>query len=369
MDLNNQPEPIDDLQKKYDQVSFYGQLSQACPRLLVMPVIIALTVAVFLIMVVIGGVSILEPTVEELLTWGANFAPYTAGGEWWRLFTCMFLHVGIVHLAFNMWVLSDAGQIVERLFGHGLFALIYIGSGLIGSVASAAINPRIVSAGASGAVFGVYGALFGALVRHRDAIPRTVFSRLRNSAVLFVGYNVVYGFTMPQIDNAAHIGGLAGGFLLGIAAARPLDPFARQRSLKGKVLATGTLLVGLLALGSFFLPSRSDARFFQFRRFYAIRADRAAAPFRGRTTMPSPETIETECLPLWKEILTQSENVSISKDAKRHASFQALVRAAELRRQGLTLLMEGLRHNNMQLQERATRLLIQANNTERPVFK
>ena len=103
----------------------------------------------------------MQMQVATVLEWGANFGPKTMDGQWWRLFTSMFLHFGIIHIGFNMWVLWNVGRLVERLVGNFGFALLYVVSGLLGSVASLAWNPTTISAGASGAVFGVVGALIG----------------------------------------------------------------------------------------------------------------------------------------------------------------------------------------------------------------
>src|SRR6202011_2677222 len=103
------------------------------------------------------GVHWLSPTTADLIKWGADYGPRTTAGEWWRLGSSMFLHLGIIHIAFNMVVLWDIGRFTERLLGNAGFLIVYVLSGLFGSLASVLINPHIPSAGASGAVFGLYG--------------------------------------------------------------------------------------------------------------------------------------------------------------------------------------------------------------------
>lgn len=354
MHITEDTAPIQDIQQQQDQLSFRWQLMQACPRAFFTPAIIAINVAIFLIMVVIGGVDFMTPSVEDLLAWGANFTPYTVGGEWWRLFSCMFLHVGIIHLAFNMWILNDIGKLVERLYGNTLFLFLYVGSGLFGSIASAAINPSIVSAGASGAIFGVFGALFGVLVRYRNTIPRTVFSRLRNSSAMFVGYNVVFGFTMPQIDNAAHLGGLLGGFLLGFATARPLESAARRAAFMSRATVGSLLLAGIMALGPVLLSNHSSpkAQYLTFLHIYGPCERTAIDAYNGavKTLSEDPETLlhtlESICLPAWNEILTTAETTSIPKDSEYRSNFDSLIRVAQLRSQGLTLIINGIRNKD-----------------------
>ena len=142
------------------------------PRALVAPVLVAINIMVFVLMVA-TGVDFMEPSIEDLISWGANFGPRTVDWEWWRLLSCTFLHIGALHIAFNMYVLWDVGRVVERLVGSTTFLVLYVASGLVGSLASLALNPQVVSAGASGSVFGVFGALIGfaALQRDKASIP------------------------------------------------------------------------------------------------------------------------------------------------------------------------------------------------------
>jgi rhomboid protease GluP len=157
---------------------------------------------------------------------GANFGPKTANGQWWRLLTSTFIHIGFIHLLFNMWALWGAGLLVERLLGNTGFALVYLLSGLFGSLASCFWHPLLVCAGASGAVFGVYGALLGFVGRQRVSIPMQALSQLGKSSLAFLGYNLFYGLTVPNIDMAAHLGGLTAGFLCGVGLSQRPGPEA-----------------------------------------------------------------------------------------------------------------------------------------------
>ncbi len=201
---------------------FYQRLVAATPRAYVTPLLIAANVVVFAAMAALG-VNVLGARAEEYLHFGANFAPLTTGGQWWRLFTCTFIHFGIVHLAFNMWALWDSGRLTERLLGNAWFAVLYVFAGLAGSSASMLWNQNVISGGASGAVFGVYGALLAYMTAERGSIPPQTLNHLRVSTSTFVVYSLFYGFVQSGIDNAAHLGGLAGGFVMGLILARPLD--------------------------------------------------------------------------------------------------------------------------------------------------
>lgn len=215
---------------------FHGLLRSVTPRVWLVPSLIAANGAVFGLMVV-RGVSPFAPRAEDLAAWGANFGPATLSGEPWRLLTSAFLHFGALHLAMNMVALWDAGRLAERIFGQARFAAIYLSAALCGSATSLLVHPQTVSAGASGAVFGVYGAIAGFLLRERSAIPGPALSRLKRVALGFVAYNLVFGFIIPNVDVAAHVGGLVAGALAGAFLSRPLVVGREGRA--GRVLAAG----------------------------------------------------------------------------------------------------------------------------------
>jgi membrane associated rhomboid family serine protease/Flp pilus assembly protein TadD len=164
---------------------------------------------------VLRGVSPVEPSIEQLMHWGANFGPMTLGGQWWRLFTAMFLHIGIVHIGLNMWCLLELGLVAEQILDPVTFLAAYLVTGLAGSVLSVTWHPFDVGAGASGAIFGLAGLLIALLYVRK--VP-TRFSIRARSLLLFVGYNLVLGLR-PGVDNAAHVGGLAAGLALGLVLA------------------------------------------------------------------------------------------------------------------------------------------------------
>jgi rhomboid protease GluP len=185
------------------------------PASVVTLTLIAINVLVYVVMVV-KGVSATSPTGEDLLPWGANFGPLTLnGGQWWRLFTACFLHFGIIHIGFNMYVLYQVGMTTEFLYGRAKYLLIYLLAGVGGNIVSLYVHPLSVGAGASGAIFGVYGAFLGFLLMRRSVIPKLAMAQMVRSAVVFLGINLVYGVMSRSTDLSAHIGGLAIGFVLG----------------------------------------------------------------------------------------------------------------------------------------------------------
>ncbi len=170
-------------------------------------------VVVFLLMA-IKGVDILSPESEDLLKWGANFRPLIIEGDLWRLLTCCFVHIGILHLFMNMYALLYIGVLLEPFLGKTKFLFAYLLTGITASVASVWWHAYTVSAGASGAVFGMYGVFLALLTT--DVIEKEARKTLLSSIAVFVGYNLLFGMT-GNIDNAAHIGGLVAGLLIGYA--------------------------------------------------------------------------------------------------------------------------------------------------------
>lgn len=160
---------------------------------------------------------------QQLIRWGSNAGRYTLNGEWWRLVSSMFLHGGMLHIAFNMIVLVQVGALVERLFGSLRFSLLYLVSGICGSLASVLWNPMVNSVGASGAIFGIIGGLLAFVRNPENGVPPTIAKSLRGSITGFLLFNVAAGLIYPYTDNAAHFGGLAGGFIAGMLLARSLE--------------------------------------------------------------------------------------------------------------------------------------------------
>ena len=218
-------------------------MSMLGKRAYVTPSIIAINVAVFLIMLA-AGADLMNPNPAIHIRFGSNFGPLTWTGEEWRLLTSAFLHFGLIHIALNMFALYQAGGLVERLFGSTRFALIYLLSALSGSVASGWWDPLRNSAGASGAIFGVYGALLAFMVVRRADIPPSMLRSIRNSALAFCLYSLVIGAAHPLIDNACHVGGLLGGLIAGAVLARPFSIEARAAPQPARLLIA-TLVVGL----------------------------------------------------------------------------------------------------------------------------
>jgi rhomboid protease GluP len=179
------------------------------------PILLNLNLAIFVAMV-LSGVHFFLPETESLVNWGANFKPVTLAGQWWRLLTCCFIHIGILHLLLNMYALLYIGLILEPYLGKTRFLAAYLLSGVAASMTSLWWHDLTVSAGASGAIFGMYGVFLAMLTT--NLLDKSVKKALLTSIAVFISYNLMNGFKPNSgIDNAAHIGGLLSGLLIGYA--------------------------------------------------------------------------------------------------------------------------------------------------------
>jgi rhomboid protease GluP len=230
------------------------QRSQSA-SMIVTQAIFGINVAVFLGMLLsIGAAMLSNPPGQALVDWGANFGPYTVSGQWWRLLTCIFLHGGLLHIAFNMWCLWDLGRLAESVYGHWTFAVVYLITGIGSSLASIAWNPGVLSVGASGAIFGIAGALIASFYLGEFSLPRAAMGGMLRSILVFVGYNLFFGAVIARTDNAAHVGGLVMGLILGALIAK-VAPAENDFPRRIAVLLVGVVIVA----GSGFVLARSRA--------------------------------------------------------------------------------------------------------------
>ena len=225
--------------------SIYDRLHGKAAHVPVTLLLIAANLLVFGLMLS-NGAGLWHAQNSIQLAWGANFGPATQDGQWWRLGSALFLHFGLIHLAMNLWALWDGGQLVERMFGHLRFIIIYLASGLCGNLLSLVIQGNeAVSGGASGAIFGVYGALLVFVWRERQQLNPGEFRWLFWGGLGFSAVSITLGLVIPGIDNSAHIGGLVAGCLLGMLFGRALttsSPWRWQdRIFSGSLLAGGII--------------------------------------------------------------------------------------------------------------------------------
>ena len=238
--------------------------------------LLALNILAWLVLTAAGG----SDRTDVLLKFGAMSGPHIADGQYWRLFTAMFLHAGLTHLLLNAVGLFIFGRIVEGIYGHARFALIYVLAGLGGSVLSYMLNsPGAVGVGASGAIFGVLAALAAFFVARRGTLGEMARQNL-TGILIMVAINLFFGFASPGIDNWAHVGGFVVGFAIGFAVVPNYqalrDPMRFTTSLvdynplrrKWGVLpiVLGALALGIL-LGNATLPDSPISRLNSAQRY------------------------------------------------------------------------------------------------------
>ena len=344
-----------DASAEHPEIEFVRRLHAATPRAVVTPALVAINVAVFVVMLAMG-VALFGGRPDDYLRFGANFGPLTTGGEWWRLLTCTFVHAGILHLAFNMWALWDSGQLTERLFGSLWFAAIYLFAGVAGSLASMLWQAQAVSVGASGAIFGVFGALLAYLVRERGSIPPAMTNRLRISTSIFVTYSLFYGFAASGIDNAAHLGGLAAGFVMGFIGARPLEAHARAAGHARRIALAAVVAAVALTSAALVAPDASrvyrEAAALQ-KAFDAFAAEehRLGATFSdiierardGRLDdAGAVKELRGSLLPAWDAAVAQLSALELDAKAPLRKDYDLLMRYAHARRDMTATLADAL---------------------------
>ena len=214
------------------------------------PIIIICNILLFIAMVIASGSfeTILLPSTETLLDWGGNYRPNTLGGQWWRLLTCVFEHIGIIHLVMNMYALLYVGVLLEPILGKIRFLAAYLATGVAASLVSLWWHENTVSAGASGAIFGMYGLFLGLLLT--NIIDKETRKALLPSIGIFVGYNLLFGLR-SGVDNAAHIGGLVSGFVAGLLLYYSLR---KPGDKKTELISGLALLMSVAVVTSLVLP-------------------------------------------------------------------------------------------------------------------
>ena len=371
---------------------FKARLAEIGGRTWVTPSLVLVNLAIFAAMAVsarrLGGFD-----ANFLLGWGANFGAFTVNGQWWRLLTCLFVHLNLLHLLVNLWALWNAGRLAERLYGSAAFLFLYFASGLLGSLASIAWQPANASAGASGAIFGVLGAHLAFLARRNSGIPRQMVRAHWFSTLVFVLFNLINGALTPGIDNAAHVGGLAGGLTLGWILFRPLEREARQEFPFHKSVAAVFVLGAavLLALGQVLgLGSQltSTEQYLRGHDWYLKGQASNLALWQELATEAASGTIsdaalgarfEKEIVPFWQmaDERLRKEVASAPADQKAYAALvsnyteerlkwaQAIVQATENRdRSAATEAMDLMRQSDF-AQARLERVELRSNMSHR----
>lgn len=217
--------------------SFQSKLRQFQRGPYITYTILAIQIILFILMTLSGGSQ--NPRI--LVLFGAKFNPLIQAGEWWRLITPMFLHIGFIHLLFNSLIIYFLGRQLETIYGHWRYFLLYMLSGIVGNIFSFAFNDAI-SAGASTAVFGLFAA---AVVLGRLNPGNPYIQSMGQSYLTLIIINLVFNIFSPGVDLAGHLGGLLGGALWAAVLA---PTHARLNPKKRKILFSAIYIVGVLGL-------------------------------------------------------------------------------------------------------------------------
>ena len=296
---------------------------------------------------------------ESLVSWGANFGPKTTNGEWGRLITSIFVHPGLLHLVINVAALVHVGLLLERLVGPLAFGAVYVASGLLASVVSLFASAVTISAGASGAIFGLYGLLiassiWGALSRSALTIPLSALKGLAPSAAVFILFNLV----TESVQSRPELAGLAAGFVSGLLLARGVGerkPPARRVA----VAAAATVVITVAAA----VPLRGvvDVRP-EIERVVAVEA-RTASVYEGAVekfrngTLGAEELVRLIQGTIVPELHAARDRLKAMAGVPRE--HQALVAHAEeylrLRDESWRLRAEGLQKRNLPTLNKADR--------------
>ncbi len=324
-----------------DMAAFGPLLAWNRPELpVVFRALIGLNVAAFLGILALGG-GLFEINSAVHLAWGANYGPAIAGQQYWRLLSSAFLHFGLLHLVFNMMALYSLGGLAERLYGRRAFLLLYLGAALIGSLASVLFSPdRTVSAGASGAIFGLGGALAAFWLRNGEHVPLSVLKGQWINLAVFIGFSVYMALTATGIDNAAHGGGFLAGAALGLMLGTPLDrpgtaSWPRLGLGLAALLLTMALILPALPEPAYRYPAEQpvaeaiDAALHEDQRLDDLGRQMAA-----ERTMPPADylrRVETELLEPWREVLRGLDGLEARPESRLAERLQAMQHYAGLR--------------------------------------
>lgn len=305
---------------------------------LITPIIIYLNIAVYLIMVA-SGVSAFLPEVDHMINWGASNRGLVLEGGYWRLLVSNYLHYGIIHLLLNVYALMYIGSMLEPLIGQKKFALAYTLSGILGSIVSIYWHDNSAGAGASGAVFGMYGVfialLLGKIISGEDR------KQLLSSMGIFVLYNLVFGLK-GNIDNAAHIGGLLSGLLIGFmlipGLKNPDESKFNLLAYLGPILASS--VIGLAILGSL---SQVSPSYGQYLSGFTLKEEKALQVFDQaiQQNLLQFDATTQEAAQIWTQIITDlsqfRDEGNLNDDEARVNNL--LIRYAQLRLKEVRLLI------------------------------
>jgi len=309
---------------------------------------------------VAGGADWLLPVGSTLIKWGSNFSPYTIDGEWWRLFTSLFIHFGLVHLFLNMLALAFFGPVVERVYSGATLLLVYFASGLTGAAASIAWHPGINAAGSSPAVLGLVGYLFVRQLKAGKILTDYLRPTMTAGAVM-LGVTLLAGFMYGRIDSAAHLAGVAAGAALGASGFLPL---ARSR-LYGAMTRymVNLLAAAFLVAVSVWCAQHASASFSgEGLYWYTVHwlqrgEERVNKKFNAALSLakanPSDQPalvqeLDSDVLPFWRTATLRLSGIQLDFDSPNLPTLQFLQTLASARVHAYELFSKGFREGDAQ---------------------
>lgn len=238
---------------KKEKITGFFSIFTPTKEYLITPIILNLNILVFVLML-FAGVSFFFPNIYDLLYWGGNYQPYTLNGQWWRIVSSFFVHGGFFHLFFNMLALLYAGLLLEPILGTLRFAAAYIITGIAASLTSLCWHDLSVSVGASGAIFGLYGIFFVLLVNKK--MDKLVRRAILPAVTVFILYCLLSGLKKDSgIDNAAHVGGLISGIIMGLLYLPGLNNQQSRLTAPRVIAALSAILITTTIFIYIFLPN------------------------------------------------------------------------------------------------------------------
>ena len=326
--------------------------------------IMVINVIVFIAMAA-SGISILQPTGLDVIRWGANFSPLTLSGDWWRLISCVFVHIGIVHILFNMYALYMVGVYLEPMLGKAKYVVAYLCTGVFASLTSLWWHKTpIASAGASGAIFGMYGVFLALLIS--NLIPKQIRDNLLKSIAIFIGYNLLYGMK-SGVDNSAHIGGLLSGLIIGygyfLTMKKEQDGNKRPAILL--IVSAATIVIAYLYLQNNQASKeernattevvneskyKDGQKFLEGLNNFSEMENKAVAPFRDTAQLMDASLIkrlDENSLPKWnkaEQLIEEMKSYDVSENSKK--KIEMLGQYVQLRKEQIEMIKKDILEKN-----------------------
>jgi rhomboid protease GluP len=321
---------------------------------------------------VAGGTDWLWSVGSTLIKWGSNFSPYTVDGEWWRLFTSLFIHFGLVHLFLNMLALAFFGPVIERVYSRITLLLVYFASGLTGAAASIAWHPGINAAGSSPAVLGLGGYLFVRQFQAGKLLSDYLHPTLVAAAVM-LGVTLLAGLMYGQIDSAAHLAGILAGAVLGASGFLPL-PRSRLLGVMTRYTVeffSAAFLVAASVWCAQYASASLSGESLYWYTVHWLQRDEEKVNKKFNTALSLAKTnpssqpalvqdVDSDVLPFWRTATSRLARVQLDSDSPNLPALQYLQTLAAARVHAYELFSEGFHKGDAQELAAAKEAMAQA---------